>query len=185
MAEARQLNTAELEAGFDTIMESPKNNGLIELIVRRPGVNQREVMFSGELDIEFGLVGDNWKAKGYRKTVNGVAHPEMQLNIMNSRVIDLVAGEKARWPLAGDQFFVDMDLSDENLPSGTQLSIGSAVIEVTAEPHSGCKKFAERFGQKAMMFVNSGLGKKTNLRGINAKVIELGRVSQGDRVSKL
>lgn len=185
MTEHKHLTAKELESGLHNILASPKNQGLIELIVRRPAVNAREVICSGELDLQLGLVGDNWKSRGYRKTADGSAHPEMQLNIMNSRVANLVAGNRDRWSLAGDQFYVDMDLSGQNLPAGTHLSLGQAIIEVTAEPHLGCKKFVTRFGQQAMMFVNSSLGKQLNLRGINAKVIQAGRVNTGDSLSKL
>ncbi|MGB5487157.1 MAG: hypothetical protein WBN06_07195, partial [Lysobacterales bacterium] len=139
----------------------------------------------GSLDPAHGLVGDNWLKRGSRATDDGSAHPEMQLNIMNSRVIALVAQHPERWALAGDQLFIDMDLSPENLPPGTKLSIGSAVIEVTSPPHTGCKKFVARFGLDAMIFVNSGTGKQLNLRGINAKVIQAGTVRTNDVVEKI
>jgi MOSC domain len=175
----------ELEAGLSHILDSPKDSGSIDMIVRRPQVNKREVLQEGELDTSMGLIGDNWLQKGYRKTADGAAHPDMQINLMNTRVISLVAGDRQYWPLAGDQFFVDMDLSDENLPPGTRLRIGTATLEITAEPHLGCKKFTARFGLEAMKFVNSGLGKKLNLRGINAKVVKPGRVSTGEAIRKL
>ena len=155
------------------------------MIVRRPGVGEREVVESGELDLAEGLVGDNWRLRGSRKTDDGKAHPDMQLNLMNSRVIALVAGSRDRWPLAGDQLFVDLDLSKENLPAGTRLAMGSAIIEVTSVPHLGCRKFVARFGLEAMKFVNSRRGKKLCLRGINAKVVKPGRVSTGDRVRRV
>jgi hypothetical protein len=175
----------ELQAGLEHILCSPKESGSIDMIVRRPQVNEREVLQEGELDTAMGLIGDNWLQKGYRKTTDGSAHPEMQINLMNTRVISLVAGARENWPLAGDQFFVDMDLSDENLPAGTRLHLGTAILEITAEPHLGCKKFTERFGLEAMKFVNSGLGKELNLRGINAKVVHSGRVSTGEVIKKL
>src|SRR5918997_1726577 len=103
----------------------------------------------------------------------------MQLNVMNSRVIALVARSRDRWPLAGDQLYLDLDLSKDNLPAGTRLALGAAVIEVTAQPHTGCKKFVERFGVEAMKFVNSEMGKRLCLRGINAKVIEPGVIRIG------
>jgi len=179
------LTKQQLEAGLDTVFQSPKNEGALAMIVRRPVTEQREVLVNAELDIVEGLVGDNWRARGSSATKDGSAHPEMQLNIMNTRVIDLVAQTKERWPLAGDQLYIDLDLSDENLPPGTRLAIGSALIEVTAEPHTGCKKFVDRFGLEAMKFVNSGLGKTINLRGINAKVIQSGQIATNDLVKKV
>ena len=179
------LTKQQLEAGLDTVLQSPKNEGALAMIVRRPVTGQREVLVNAELDIVEGLVGDNWRTRGSSATKDGAAHPDMQLNIMNVRVTDLVAQTKERWPLAGDQLYVDLDLSDENLPPGARLAIGSAIIEVTAEPHTGCKKFVERFGLEAMKFVNSGLGKKINLRGINAKVIQSGQIAADDLVRKV
>ena len=179
------LTKEQLEAGLDIIFQSPKNEGALALIVRRPVSEQREVLATATLDIIEGLVGDNWRARGCSATDDGSAHPDMQLNIMNARVINLVAQTKERWPLAGDQLYVDLDLSDENLPPGTRLAIGDAIIEVTAEPHTGCKKFVARFGLEAMKFVNSGLGKKINLRGINAKVIQSGQIATNNLVRKV
>ena len=185
MAHVKQLTLEELEAGLDTIRQSPADEGRLELIVRRPQIDAREVLEEGELDLEEGLVGDTWSARGSSRTADGSAHPDMQLNIMNARVIALVAQDKARWQLAGDQLFVDMDLSAENLPPGTRLALGSAVIEVTAQPHNGCKKFVARFGLDAMKFVNSPVGKQLHLRGINAKVVQPGTIRVGDRAKKL
>jgi hypothetical protein len=177
-------STEELENGLPEIRKSPADSGTVDLIVRRPGTGEREVIESGELDTETGLIGDNWLSRGYKGTSDGSAHPDMQLNLMNSRAIDLIAGSKDRWPLAGDQFFVDMDLSDENLPPGTILDIGTAKIMITSEPHLGCKLFLERFGKDAVKFVNSDTGKKLNLRGVNARVLSSGTVKVGDKISK-
>jgi hypothetical protein len=185
MTGVRKLSTAELEQGLDDILQSPKDNGTLELIVRRPEVDQREVLAAGRLDTEQGLVGDNWLARGSRHMPDGVADPEMQLNIMNSRVVALVADNRDRRDLAGDQLYLDMDLSYENLPPGTQLELGGAVIEVTEPPHTGCKKFAARFGKDAIVFVNSGMGKKLNFRGINARVVRSGDIRKGDVARKL
>jgi hypothetical protein len=182
---ARQLTLAELEAGLGEIRHSPKDVGFLELIVRRPAVGEREVLARGELHLVEGLVGDSWHSRGSSRTSDGSSHPEMQLNVMNARVIALVAQLKERWPLAGDQLFIDMDLSVENLPAGAQLALGSAVIEVTPQPHTGCKKFVGRFGLDAMKFVNSTVGRQLNLRGINAKVVQAGLVCVGDVVKKV
>jgi MOSC domain-containing protein YiiM len=179
------MDALALEAGLEHILQAPADTGTVAMIVRRPAVDQRQVLEHAELDAAVGLVGDNWLQKGSRKTEDGAAHPEMQLNLMNSRVIELVAGDKQNWPLAGDQLFVDFALTEDQLPPGTRLVIGSSIIEVTAVPHLGCKKFSARFGLEAMKFVNSTRGKKLHLRGINAKVIKSGSIRTGDKIFRL
>jgi hypothetical protein len=153
--------------------------------VRRPQVDEREVLDEAQLDPVLGLIGDDWHVRGSRRTPDGSAHPEMQINIMNSRVTALVAQDKDRWPLAGDQLYIDMDLSKENLPAGSRIAVGSAVLEVSAFPHTGCHKFVARFGLDAMKFVNSEVGKQLCLRGINAKVVQGGVVKVGHTAKKL
>jgi hypothetical protein len=183
--EVKHLTMEELEAGLPEIYNAPKDEGILKMIVRRPRVDEREVLTEGTLNLEEGLVGDNWRQKGSSQTPDGSSHPEMQLNIMNARAIALIAQDEARWPLAGDQLFVDLDLSEENLPPGTRLALGTAVVEVTPVPHNGCKKFVSRFGLDAMKFVNSPLGKQLHLRGINAKVVQPGVIRKGDVVRKV
>jgi hypothetical protein len=177
--------TGEIENGMERVLASPKDNGVLELIVARPRVNKRKVLAEAQLDVEHGLIGDNWLNRGSSRTAGGKGHPEMQLNVMNVRFADLIACSRERVPLAGDQLFVDLDLSPYNLPPGTRLSIGSAVIEVTSVPHLGCRKFVERFGRDAMRFANSEFGRRHNLRGINAKVVSAGAISTGAAVSVL
>lgn len=177
---ARHLTLRELEGGLEEIRKSPKEEGVVELIVRRPAVGAREILPVAELDAHTGLVGDTWNQRSSSRTRDGSPHPHMQLNLMNARAIALIAGPRERWPLAGDQLYLDLDLASESLPAGTRLAIGTAVIEVTAEPHTGCRKFVERFGAEAMKFVNSHVGRRHNLRGINAKVVQPGTVAVGD-----
>jgi hypothetical protein len=185
MAEVKHLSLSELEAGLESIRGAPKDDGRLELIVRRPEVGEREALEAGELDLTEGLVGDNWKTRGSSRTADRSAHPEMQLNVMSARVIALLAMEKERWQLAGDQLFIDLDLSLENLPPGTRLTVGEAVIEVTAQPHTGCAKFMERYGKEALKFVNSEEGKRLRLRGLNAKVVQAGAIRVGDVARKV
>lgn len=185
MTDVRHLTTEELEAGLESIYQSPRDSGVLQMIVRRPGVGEREVLQEGELTLRDGLVGDNWATRGCPLTADGTSHPEMQLNIMNARVIALVAQARARWPLAGDQLYIDLDLSSDNLPPGSRLSLGTAIIEVTPVPHNGCKKFVVRFGKDAVAFVNSEVGKRLHLRGINAKVTCPGVIRVGDMVRKV
>ncbi|MGB5163703.1 MAG: hypothetical protein WBN61_00440 [Woeseiaceae bacterium] len=185
MESERHLDLEELEAGLDYVRQSPSDQGTVQMIVRRPDTDKREALAHAKLDTAKGLVGDNWLQRGSSRTADGSAHPEMQLNIMNARVIALVAVTEDRWPLAGDQIYVDLDLSKRNLPAGMQLRLGSAIIEVTGISHTGCRKFVARFGLEAMKFVNSGLGKQLCLRGINARVVKSGSFNVGDIVSKL
>ncbi|MGI9221536.1 MAG: MOSC domain-containing protein [Woeseiaceae bacterium] len=185
MDAALHFSAARLEQGVEHVLETPKDDGKLKLIVRRPEVDGRETPQQARLDVEEGLVGDNWLARGSRHMPDGVADPDMQLNIMNARVVDLVAGSEDRWALAGDQLFVDLDLSAQNLPPGTQLELGDAIVEITEPPHTGCKKFAARFGVDAMVFVNSGRGKELNFRGICARVVKSGDIRVGDVARKL
>jgi len=184
-AAATQRTAEELEAGLEEIRRAPASGGTVELIVRRPAEGQREVLEEAALDLVEGLVGDTWRARGSRGTPDGSANPNAQLTVMNARVIELVAGDRDRWALAGDQLYVDLDLSVTNLPAGTRLALGSAVIEVTADPHTGCAKFVARFGHAAHRFVNSKAHRHLHLRGINAKVVEPGRVRRGDAIRRL
>ena len=175
----------DLSAQLDHIRESPADLGTVELIVRRPALREREVLEEAQLTTEEGVVGDTWKARPSRHTDDGAPHPDMQLNVMNSRFVAALAPDDEGQAQAGDQLYVDLDLSPENLPAGTRLSVGTAVIEVTAMPHTGCAKFRKRFGADATKFVNSPSGKALRLRGINARVVEEGVVRRGDPVRKV
>ena len=184
-AEARHRTLAELEAGLDEVRRSPRATGLLELIVSRPALDEREVLDVGVLDPAFGLLGDTWNQRSSRRTPDGSPHPEMQLNVINARFAQLIAGSRERWPLAGDQLYVDLDLSEEALPAGTRLAIGPAVIEVTEQPHTGCVKFAGRFGKDALKIVSLPPGKALRLRGLNAKVVTAGTIRPGDAIRTL
>lgn len=175
--------TEELEAGLDEVRGAPRDEGRLELIVRRPAVDEREVLDIGELNLAEGLAGDTWNQRSSRRTDDGGPHPDMQLNIISARAIALMCPDPERRVLAGDQLHVDLDVSVDNLPAGTRLEIGSAVIEITDQPHTGCAKFAARFGADALRFVNVGAGQELRMRGINAKVLQPGTIRRGDTIS--
>ena len=175
----------ELESAYAVAGASPRVDGTLDLIVRRPVVGERELLDEGELSRTEGLVGDNWSSRPSKSTVDGSPDPLRQLTIMNSRALATVAGSPARWRLAGDQLIVDLDLSVDNLPPGSRLRIGTAEVEVSAPPHTGCVKFSGRFGLDALRFVSTPHGKRQRLRGLNARVITPGLVRSGDRVVKL
>jgi len=180
----QHLTNDELSAGLDHIQHSPSDAGLVEMIVIRPAVDERTIVETAELAVGTGLVGDNYVARGNANTSDGAADPEAQVTVMNSRVLDLISSrDRDRWPLAGDQILADIDLSAANVPPGTRLAIGSAVLEVSAKPHIGCAKFAQRFGLDAAKWVNSDA--ELHLRGINAKVVTAGSCSVGDVITKL
>ena len=173
----RHLSYAELDAALPEIEQSPRERGTLSLIVRRPSSGEREVLDSGLLDVEEGLVGDRW-AQGRRRRVN-------QLTLMNARFVSLLAQGRERWPLAGDQLYVDFDLSEDHVPPGTRIAVGAAEIEVSPEPHTGCRLFAERYGRDAQRFVGSARGRALSLRGINAWVVKGAEVRVGDEVVAL
>ena len=179
------LSKLELEAGLEHIRQSPKDEGKVMLIVRRPEVEKRETLEACQVDLLEGLVGDNWKVRGSKVTSDGSANIHAQIAIMNSRTVALLAQAEDRWALAGDQLYVDMNLGDDNLPPGTRLAIGSAILEVSALPHTGCAKFSQRFGVEAHKFVNSPEGKQLHLRGINTTVIQAGEIRVGDVMKKI
>ncbi len=171
------LDLPTLQAGLDEVRKSPADEGTVDLVIRRPAHDDREVLGEAQVDSVTGVVGDVWF------TENG--NTECQVSVMNVRAVALVAGPRERWPLAGDQIYVDLDLSGANLPPGTRFEVGTAILEVTPKPHRGCKKFAARFGLDALRFVNSPEGYALNLRGINTRVVRSGVVRPGDPVRKL
>ncbi len=181
MSAVTHMKMAELEQNLDEIRRSPKEEGELTLIVRRPRSGEREVIEAGELSVAQGLVGDNWSTR----TPDASLEPERQLTIMNARVAGLLAQDEERWDLFGDQLYIDLELSEANLPVGTRLAMGEAVIEVTPVDHTGCKKFAERFGVDAVKFVSTQVGKELRLRGMYAKVVQPGPIRAGDTVRKL
>jgi MOSC domain-containing protein YiiM len=177
MADMSDRSYSELEAELDLIRSAPREEGCLELIVRRPGRDERETLTSAALTRESGLVGDRWKERAHGK--------DDQLTLISTRVLAALEPKRERWPLAGDQLYVDFDLGSANVPPGTRLAIGSAIVEASAMPHTGCKKFRERFGVDAWRFIGSEIGMALQMRGINALVIEPGEVRVGDAVRKL
>ncbi len=174
------LSRQRLEAGLGHIRNSPREDGWVVLVVRRPGVGRRDLPAEAMLDQVAGLAGDNWLARGAASTPDGSADPQRQVTVMNARVAELVAGGTDRMPLAGDQLYIDLDLSVDNLPAGSLLTVGQAVLQVSDAPHLGCAKFVERFGAEAMRFVNSRVGRQLRLRGMNTRVLQPGIVRPGD-----
>ncbi|MEU4621881.1 MOSC domain-containing protein [Actinoplanes sp. NPDC023801] len=183
----RHRSLTEIRQGLDLVRQSPRGAGTLELAVRRPSAGAREVLARAELDREYGLVGDSWSRRPSSRTPDNTPHPDMQLNVINSRFAELIAGpDPEAWALAGDQLYVDLDLSFDALPAGSRLAIGEqAVIEVTEQPHTGCAKFAARYGRDAHKFVWTAEAKELRLRGLNARVIAGGTIAPGDTVRQI
>jgi hypothetical protein len=178
----KKADFSQIEARLAILGDSPRDEGTVTLISRRPQTGEREILQEAQFTVEDGLVGDNWRERGSKRTADGSAHPDMQVAIMNSRMIEAVSAGKDNWHLAGDQLFLDFDLSAENLPIGQQFSVGEVVFEVTPVPHNGCQKFRDRFGDDAFYYIAAKDGHRR--RGINVKVVKSGMVRQGDIVRK-
>ena len=178
------LSRERLEAGLDHVRESPQDHGRLVLVVRRPEVGQRDLPEEAVLHQVTGLAGDNWLTRGSSSTPDGSAHPDKQVTVINARLAELVAGGTERMALAGDQLFLDLDLSVDNLPAGSLLAVGEAVLRVSEAPHLGCAKFVERFGTEAMRFVNGRIGRRLRLRGMNTRIVVPGTVRPGDLAVK-
>jgi hypothetical protein len=175
-------DTETLLAGVDDVRRSPRDAGTLHALVVRPGIYERRSLDTATLDLALGVVGDTWIERGSRRTADGGPNPDAQVTVMNSRAVDLVAGGRDRWALAGDQLYVDLDLSVDNLPTGTLLSIGDAQLEVTAAPHTGCAQFKDRFGVEALRLTATPDGRELRLRGINTRVVRAGDITVGDTV---
>ena len=183
--ETLHRSTAELEAALPHIREAPGSTGTIELIVRRPAEDAREVLDVAEINDAEGIAGDTWNQRSSPTSADGGPHPDAQITIMSARAAAAVIGLMERWPLAGDQIYADLDISHETLAAGTQLRLGDAILEVTAKPHRGCAKFAARFGRDALRFVNTGEGRDLRMRGVNCRVVQPGTVRSGDSITRL
>lgn len=182
---AKHRSMEELKAGLPGIKASPSDNGGIEAIVVRPDKGRRLDVRSRKISLAGGVDGDHWSKGCWKSLADGSPDPDVQICMMNARCIKLIAGSRDNWPPAGDNLFIDMDLSPDNLASGQVLSIGSATVEITDIPHTGCRKFIDRYGRDACVFVNTGEGKRLNLRGVYARVVKDGTISVGDRVKKI
>ncbi len=170
-----------LDSTLHDLGPAPSDVGTVDLIVRRPAVDAREVLDEAMLDVDLGLVGDRWAEQDLASTP---AFLQGQLTLIGARPLAAMAPDRSRWPDAGDQLIVDFDLSVENLPPGTRLNIGSAVVEVSETPHTGCSKFRARFGDDALRWVNAPEGRARRLRGMNARIVVSGTVRFGDPISK-
>jgi hypothetical protein len=181
----KHLSRAELQAALPQILDAPKDEGVIDGIIIRPAIEQRQELQSCSMSLEGGMKDDHWALGCWKSTDDGAPHPDVQICMMMSSCIGLIAQERDNWAVAGDNLFIDMDLTPGNMPPGTRISMGSVILEISDTPHNGCAKFIKRYGKDACVFVNTGDGDKYRLRGIYGRVVQDGTVSVGDKVTKL
>lgn len=175
--EAEYLTSEQIEAELSDVLASSQDRGKLEAIVIRPEQNQREHREAVYLSPEGGVEGDRWStSEGDRRA---------QVSLMNARLLRLIARDEERMSLAGDNLIVDLDLSETNIRAGQKLMIGEALLEVTDLAHTGCDKFAERFGPDAVRYINATERKSLHLRGLYARVLKAGTVRVGDVVQKV
>ena len=177
--------TEQLEAGMAGVLDAPSAEGPVRLVVRRPGRGQREILAEGQLDTELGLVGDDWiNRPGMNRDTPS---PYAQVTVMNARVAELISGDPdpASWAQCGDQLYVDLDISEANMPPGTRIGVGAAVLEVQSEPHTGCVQFRSWWGGDALRHISTEQGQALRMRGVNTRVVQSGIVRPGDRARKL
>jgi hypothetical protein len=178
--------TADLQASLAHLRAAPADIGTLDLVVRRPDVGVREILEEGVLDETDGLLGDNWLGRATSRAIAEGRHLDAMITVMSARMVGLLGDTDGARALAGDQLYVDLDLSHDNLPAGSRLAIGEdTVLQVSAKPHAGCQKFRKRFGDDAVAFVNSDEGSRMRLRGLNARVVHGGVVRPGDVVRRL
>lgn len=185
MSDVWQYSYEELAARLPEMQASPTNRGELVRIVARPGKDHRTLLERSEVTPEVGLPGDRWASTCSRKLSDGRLNPDSQITIMNTRCLAILTEDRSRWPQAGDNLLVDFDLSETNLPAGHRLKIGSAILEITPHPHTGCSKFSARFGVDALKFVNSPEGRRLRLRGLHAQVVQAGTLTVGDCIEKV
>jgi len=178
------LSMETLRAGLPHVRQAPANNGRLAMIVIRPAVDERVAVDTAGLSHSHGLEGDTWRQRGSSHSPDGSAEPDRQITLVSIRALQVISPDETRWPLAGDQLYVDMDLSPENLPPGQRVKVGTAVLEITAAEHRGCVKYSRRFGKDALKFVNQD-GWPLRLRGIYARVVQDGTISVGDALEKI
>jgi hypothetical protein len=179
------IGRRDFDRSLPDIDAAPADLGRLERIVRRPAVNERELLATAQLDPVVGLVGDDWQARGSKAMPDGSADPEAQLTVISTRVLRALEPDESRWPVAGDQLYVDLDLRVDTLPAGSRLAIGDAIIEISAKPHTGCDKFAARFGIDALAWISTPVGKAHRMRGLNARIVEGGTIAVGDVIRRV
>ncbi len=167
----RHLDYGLLQAAFLELPPAPATRGRVVQIVRRGEGGRREYLEHTRVTPHTGVPGDAWARRS-------APDPDEQITAMQAGVARLLANGQPLG-LFGDNLFLDLDLSANNLPPGSVLRIGTAGFVITAKPHTGCRKFLTRFGRDALRFVSEAAHRSHNLRGVHLRVLEPGEVRLG------
>ncbi|MFT5632095.1 MAG: hypothetical protein ACI9HB_003282 [Gammaproteobacteria bacterium] len=179
------VRLAECEDALSTILAAPKSGAIVEQLCLRPGFSERSFPELLELTVAGGIIGERWTKAPWLTLSDGTPDPRIQVSILSKRVMDLCWRDRENTHHPGDTMIVDMDLGVENLPNGTRLGIGSAVVEVSDKFNTACIKWQGRYGAESLRWLNLRKNRDYRLRGILCRIVQDGVVRLGDELARV
>ena len=179
------VSFAECEQALDHINRAPLDEAEIDCLCARPDFGTRAFPDKLILTVDHGILGERWTHSPWLTLPNGDPDPRIQVSILSKRVMDLCWRDRERVIHPGDPFVVDMNLGEANMPVGTRLAIGTAIVEVSDKFNTACVKWRDRYGQDSLHWMNLARNRPYRLRGILCRIVQDGEVKLGDRLAKL